>query len=91
VSTNSNIEWTESIWNPLTGCTKISPGVTHCYAERIAKRLQAMGQPNYANGFQLTLHEQALSAPLTWKKPQMIFVNSMSDLFRRDVPVDFIQ
>ena len=91
MSTNSAIEWTESTWNPLTGCTKISPGCKHCYAERMALRLQAMGQPNYANGFQLTLHEHVLPAPLGWKKPQMIFVNSMSDLFHRDVPVDFIQ
>lgn len=91
MSTGSSIEWTESTWNPLTGCTKISPGCKHCYAERMALRLQAMGQPNYANGFRLTLHEHVLSAPLSWKKPQMIFVNSMSDLFHKDVPVDFIQ
>ncbi len=87
---NSSIEWTESTWNPLTGCTKISPGCKHCYAERMAKRLQAMGQPNYAHGFQLTLHENALEKPLEWKKPQVIFVNSMSDLFHKDVPVEFI-
>lgn len=91
MSTRSSIEWTESTWNPLTGCTKISPGCKHCYAERMARRLQAMGQPNYVNGFQLTLHEHALEAPLGWKKPQMIFVNSMSDLFHRDVPSEFIQ
>ena len=91
MGTNSSIEWTESTWNPLTGCTKISPGCQHCYAERMALRLQAMGQPNYANGFKLTLHGHVLEAPLRWKKPQMIFVNSMSDLFHRDVPVDFIQ
>jgi protein gp37 len=91
VATKSSIEWTESTWNPLTGCTKISPGCKHCYAERMAKRLRAMGQPNYANGFKLTLHPQALEIPLGWKKPQMIFVNSMSDLFHKDVPVDFIQ
>jgi len=91
VATKSSIEWTESTWNPLTGCTKISPGCKHCYAERMAKRLHAMGQPNYANGFKLTLHPQALEIPLSWKKPQMIFVNSMSDLFHKDVPVDFIQ
>ena len=91
MSTRSSIEWTESTWNPLTGCTKISPGCKHCYAERMAWRLQAMGQPNYANGFKLTLHEHALEAPLSWKKPQVIFVNSMSDLFHRDVPVEFIQ
>jgi protein gp37 len=91
MATKSSIEWTESTWNPLTGCTKISPGCKHCYAERMAKRLHAMGQPNYANGFKLTLHPQALEIPLGWKKPQMIFVNSMSDLFHKDVPVEFIQ
>lgn len=91
MSTRSSIEWTESTWNPLTGCTKISPGCKHCYAERMALRLQAMGQPNYANGFKLTLHEQALEAPLSWRRPQVVFVNSMSDLFHRDVPVEFIQ
>jgi protein gp37 len=88
---NSSIEWTESTWNPVTGCTKISPGCRHCYAERIAKRLQAMGQPNYISGFELALHEKALELPLTWKKPQTIFVNSMSDLFHEDVPAKFIQ
>jgi protein gp37 len=87
---NSSIEWTEATWNPLTGCTKISPGCKHCYAERMALRLQAMGQPNYANGFNLTLHEDALELPLRWKKPQKIFVNSMSDLFHKDVPDEFI-
>jgi protein gp37 len=86
----STIEWTESTWNPLTGCTKISPGCKHCYAERMALRLKAMGQPNYANGFELTLHENALELPLKWKKPQTIFVNSMSDLFHKGVPVEFI-
>ncbi len=87
----SDIEWTESTWNPVTGCTKISPGCKHCYAERMAKRLKAMGQKNYVNGFRLTLHEHALEVPLRWKKPQTIFVNSMSDLFHKDVPVEFIQ
>src|SRR4030042_1206095 len=91
MSTQSSIEWTEPTWNPRTGCTKISPGCKHCYAERMAKRLEAMGQPNYANGFRLTLHEDALELPLRWKKPQMIFVNSMSDLFHKAVPIDFIQ
>ena len=91
MATKSSIEWTESTWNPLTGCNKISPGCKHCYAERMAKRLHAMGQLNYANGFKLTLHPQSLEIPLSWKKPQMIFVNSMSDLFHKDVPVDFIQ
>ena len=91
MSTHSGIEWTESTWNPLTGCTKISPGCKHCYAERMAKRLQAMGQPNYANGFKLAIHEIVLEKPLEWKTPQVIFVNSMSDLFHEKVPVDFIQ
>ncbi|MBX3277512.1 MAG: phage Gp37/Gp68 family protein [Acidobacteria bacterium] len=90
MATNSTIEWTESTWNPVTGCTKISPGCKHCYAERMAKRLQAMGQRNYINGFDLTLQPQALELPLRWKKPQMIFVNSMSDLFHLDVPEEFI-
>ena len=85
MSTYSSIEWTESTWNPITGCTKVSPGCKHCYAERMARRLQAMGQPNYANGFKLTLHENFLEWPLRWKKPQMIFVNSVSDLFHEDV------
>jgi protein gp37 len=86
----SSIEWTGSTWNPLTGCTKISPGCKHGYAERMAKRLQAMGQPNYSNGFDLTLHESALELPLKWRKPQAVFVNSMSDLFHEAVPVEFI-
>lgn len=86
----SSIEWTETTWNPLTGCQKISPGCKHCYAERMSYRLQAMGQPNYRNGFELTLHPRMLSAPLSWKKPQIIFVNSMSDLFQEEVPVDYI-
>lgn len=87
----SKIEWTESTWNPVTGCTKISPGCKNCYAERMALRLQAMGQANYANGFELTLHENMLERPLQWKKPQLIFVNSMSDLFHQDVPLEYIQ
>jgi protein gp37 len=87
----SGIEWTESTWNPLTGCTKISPGCKYCYAERMAKRLKAMGQPNYVNGFNLTIHEHVLEKPLEWKSPQVIFVNSMSDLFHKDVPFEFIQ
>ncbi len=91
MSANSDIEWTESTWNPTTGCTKLSAGCQNCYAERMARRLQAMGQPNYANGFRLTLHPAMLDRPLVWKKPQRIFVNSMSDLFHEDVPLDFIQ
>lgn len=87
----STIEWTESTWNPVTGCTKISPGCKNCYAERLAHRLKAMGQPNYKNGFDLTLQENQLEKPLKWKSPQMIFVNSMSDLFHKDVPLSFIR
>jgi protein gp37 len=90
VASNSQIEWTESTWNPVTGCTKVSPGCAHCYAERMAKRLKAMGQPNYVNGFAIALHEHALELPLRWRKPQTIFVNSMSDLFHEKVPTDFI-
>lgn len=86
----SPIEWTESTWNPVTGCTKVSPGCKHCYAERMANRLQAMGQVNYENGFAVTLHERALDLPLKWRKPQTIFVNSMSDLFHEEVPEAFI-
>ena len=87
---SSSIEWTESTWNPLTGCTKISSGCMNCYAERLARRLQAMGNSNYRNGFDITMHENSLEIPLKWKKPQTIFVNSMSDLFHEEVPDDFI-
>lgn len=88
---NSKIEWTEATWNPVTGCTKISPGCKNCYAERVALRLQAMGQPNYVNGFSLTTHDHMLDKPLRWKKPKMIFVNSMSDLLHKDIPSVFIE
>ena len=91
MSTNSSIEWTESTWNPVTGCSKISTGCKHCYAERMTKRLVAMGQPNYRNGFEVTLHPHALELPLRLRKPQVIFVNSMSDLFHEDVPLEYIQ
>ena len=87
----SGIEWTESTWNPVTGCTKISPGCKNCYAERMAERLQAMGQPNYVNGFKLTLQPHMLDLPLRWRKPQTIFVNSMSDLFHEEVPLGYIR
>ena len=90
MATNSSIEWTDSTWNPATGCTKISPGCKNCYAERMAKRLKAMGQPNYSNGFELALHQHVLELPLRWKKPRTIFVNSMSDLFHEDIPLEFI-
>jgi len=86
----SKIEWTESTWNPVTGCTKFSPGCKHCYAERMAYRLNKMGAANYRNGFDVTLHYHMLDRPLSWKKPRMIFVNSMSDLFHEDVPDAFI-
>jgi protein gp37 len=88
---SSHIEWTDSTWNPVTGCTKISPGCKHCYAERIAHRLQRMGQANYRNGFALTLQPQALELPLRWKSPRRIFVNSMSDLFHEDVPLEYVK
>lgn len=91
MAVNSSIEWTESTWNPVTGCNKISPGCKHCYAERMAYRLQRMGQANYTNGFKLTMHEHAVELPLHWKKPQTIFVNSMSDLFHKNVPIEFIR
>ncbi len=87
----SSIEWTESTWNPVTGCDKISPGCKHCYAEAMARRLRAMGQPNYRQGFKLALHPAMLERPLARRKPQVIFVNSMSDLFHKDVPLSFIQ
>ncbi len=91
MATSSAIEWTETTWNPLSGCTKISPGCKHCYAERMAKRLQAMGQYRYRNGFKLTLHESAIDEPYRWRRPRKVFVNSMSDLFHKDVPIEFIQ
>jgi protein gp37 len=87
---DSKIEWTQSTWNPVTGCTKISAGCKNCYAERMAFRLQAAGNSNYPNGFRLTTHPHALNIPLQWSRPRLIFVNSMSDLFHKDVPFDFI-
>ena len=91
MATNSPIEWTEATWNPVTGCDKVSPGCAHCYAERMARRLQAMGQRNYLDGFAVRTHEHMLEHPLRWKKPLRIFVNSMSDLFHADIPVEFIE
>ena len=91
MATNSPIEWTDATWNPVTGCSKISPGCKHCYAERMANRLRAMGQRNYRNGFEVTLQPQMLELPLKWKMPKRIFVNSMSDLFHVDVPLSFIK
>jgi protein gp37 len=86
----SRIEWTEATWNPVTGCTKVSPACKHCYAERMARRLEAMRQINYTNGFELTIHESVLGLPLSWKRPRLIFVNSMSDLFHERVPTPFL-
>jgi protein gp37 len=91
MAANSSIEWTDSTWNPITGCNKISPGCLHCYAERMALRLKAMGLRNYANGFKLTIHPESLEIPLKWKTSRMVFVNSMSDLFHSSVQEDFIQ
>jgi protein gp37 len=88
---NSKIEWTGNTWNPVTGCTKVSEGCAHCYAEKMANRLKLMGNAKYANGFEPTLHPHCLSDPLKWKKPAMVFVNSMSDLNHEDVPTAYIQ
>lgn len=90
MATNSSIEWTEATWNPVTGCTKISEGCRHCYAATMAKRLVAMNNPRYENGFNVTLHHDLIELPLKWKRPKRIFVNSMSDLFHKDVPDEFI-
>ncbi len=87
----SKIEWTESTWNPSTGCSKISAGCANCYAEVMTKRLKAMGMTKYKKGFNLTCHYSELKQPYTWKKSRMVFVNSMSDLFHEDMPLDFIK
>ena len=87
----SNIEWTEMTWNPVTGCTKISQGCKHCYAERMAKRLTAMGSVRYRNGFEVTLHPDLVDVPRGWRQPRVVFVNSMSDLFHDDIPLAYIQ
>ena len=96
----STIEWTEATWNPITGCDRVSPGCAHCYALDLAARLKRFGQAKYQQdgarrssgpGFAVTLHPQALDVPLRWRRPRVIFVNSMSDLFHKDVPADFIQ
>jgi len=87
----SKIEWTESTWNPATGCTKISAGCANCYAFNMARRLKAMGSEKYVNGFDLTLHPDVLIEPYGWRKPRTVFVNSMSDLFHEDIPESFIK
>jgi protein gp37 len=91
MSERTKIEWAWASWNPLTGCTKVSAGCQHCYAETMTRRLQRWGQPKYANGFELTLHPDVLERPLSWKKPHQVFVNSMSDMFHEDVPLEFIR
>src|SRR5271167_4866432 len=91
MATTSNIEWTEMTWNPVTGCEKVSQGCKHCYAERMAKRLFAMGAARYENAFKPTLHHDLIDLPKRWKKPRVIFVNSIRDLFQEDVPADFIK
>lgn len=88
---NSKIEWTEATWNPVTGCSKVSAGCKNCYAERLAARLQAMGNARYRNGFKVTLHPDLLDLPRRWREPRLIFVNSMSDLFHEQVPLEFIR
>ena len=91
MSTRSGIEWTETTWNPVTGCTKISHGCKFCYADRMAKRLQSMGVDKYRNGFSVTMHPSTLEDPLKWSKPRLVFVNSMSDLFHEEVSLSFIK
>jgi len=91
MSFSSKIEWTEATWNPVTGCSKVSDGCRNCYAERLARRLKAMGNPRYENGFAVALHHDLVEMPLGWKTPRIIFVNSMSDLFHEKVPISFIK
>jgi protein gp37 len=90
MANSSHIEWTEATWNPVTGCSKISQGCKNCYAERLANRLQKMGVRRYSDGFEVRLHADVLELPKTWKKPRLIFVNSMSDLFHENVPIEYI-
>jgi protein gp37 len=87
----SKIEWTDCTWNPVTGCSHVSEGCENCYAERMAKRLQAMGNPNYVDGFKVRCHRHMLARPLEWRTPRYVFVNSMSDLFHPEVPTEFIK
>jgi len=90
MATNSSIEWTEASWNPTTGCSKISLGCKNCYAEKLSKRLNAMGVQKYKNNFKFTEQPQDLELPLTWKKPKKVFVNSMSDLFHENVRMEYV-
>lgn len=91
MAVKSKIEWTQNTWNPVTGCTKVSEGCKNCYAYTMAKRLKLMGNKKYLNGFDITVHERCLFDPLKWKKPSLVFVNSMSDLFHEDIPAEFIK
>lgn len=91
MSIDSGIEWTDATWNPVTGCTKVSPGCKHCYAERLAHRLRAMGNRRYARGFAVTLQPDQLTLPLAWRRPRRIFVNSMSDLFHEAIPDEYLR
>jgi protein gp37 len=91
MSANSRIEWTEATWNPVTGCTKVSPGCAHCYAETFAERFRGVPGHPYERGFDLTLRPERLEQPLLWRRPKVIFVNSMSDLFHEDIPLEYIQ
>lgn len=91
MANSSHIEWTDATWNPVTGCSKVSPGCKFCYAERLANRLQAMGQKNYRNGFEVTLQPHMLEHPLRWRKPRRLFVNGMSDLFHNEIPTAYIK
>ena len=90
MATISSIEWTDATWNPVTGCNKVSPGCKHCYAERLAKRLEGMGNSRYRRGFEVTVHDDLVELPLAWRKPRRVFVNSMSDLFHEEVPAGFV-
>lgn len=91
MAVNSSIEWTQATWNPVTGCSKVGPGCRNCYAERLAVRLRAMGNPRYRNGFRVTLHPDLIELPKRWREPRLIFVNSMSDLFHEQIPIWFIE
>ncbi|MBK7255493.1 MAG: phage Gp37/Gp68 family protein [Ignavibacteria bacterium] len=87
----SSIEWTQMTWNPTTGCNKLSAGCKFCYALTMSKRLKAMGQEKYKNGFKLTIHKDTLKIPYSWKTPKTVFVNSMSDLFHKDIPIEYVK
>jgi protein gp37 len=91
MSEKSNIEWTEATWNPVTGCTKVSPGCAHCYAETFAERFRGVAGHPYEQGFDLRLWPERLRLPKSWTRPRLIFVNSMSDLFHEDIPLAFVQ